>query len=143
MLLHRWLVFLVLPSFCITACQRVVDSVPAVESARFAATVERDTAALRTLLHPDLLYIHSNGNEETCDGYINSVAAGRIEYTRFEPLAPTRYRAAGRTVLADGLVQVHGRYEGTPFSVKLRYTSTYLAQARRWKLLRWQSLSVD
>ena len=99
---------------------------------------------MRPLLHPDLLYIHSNANEETAAGYLASVATGRIRYLGFEPLRATRVvRLAGGTALADGLVRAHGTYEGGDFAVTLRYTSVYADGPGGWQLLRWQSTGVE
>ena len=130
-------------AFLVAACTPPGTQVRLAEQTRFRATVARDTAALRAGLHPDLLYIHSNGLEESARDFVASVASGRIRYERFEPLQPVRIQPFGKTALADGAVRVHGRYEGTPFSVDLRYTSTYVRQGAQWRLVRWQSLKVE
>ncbi len=125
------------------SCSSSVASVLQAEQERFGATVAGDTTALRQSLHQDLIYIHSNGLEESAQGFVASVASGRIQYQRFEPLQPVHVKPFGKTALADGLVRVHGLYEGSPFTVDLRYTSTYRRKQGRWQLLRWQSLQVE
>ncbi len=112
------------------------------EHARFEAMIAADTAALRKMLHPDLLYIHSNGLEESADDLIASVAAGDIVYQSFEPQQPPRVQIFGETALVDGLVRVRGRYRGDAFQVDLRYTSVYRKVKGSWWLIRWQSLKV-
>ncbi len=104
--------------------------------------VSTDTTTLRDMLDPDLIYIHSNGLEESADDLVASVAAGGIVYQSFEPQQPPRVRTFGETALVDGLVQVSGRYRGNAFLVNLRYTSVYRKVDGRWRLIRWQSLKV-
>jgi ketosteroid isomerase-like protein len=102
--------------------------------------ISTDTAALRALLHPDLLYIHSNGLEESANDLVASVAAGDIVYESFEPQQAPRVQTFGETALVDGLVRVSGKYQGEAFAVDLRYTSVYRKVRGRWVLIRWQSL---
>ena len=119
-------------------------SVIAAEDVRFAATTARDTARLRAGLDPGLVYLHSNGLEESARDFVESVATGRIVYDGMERLRPTRVRLVGDVALADGEVRVSGRYEGTPYSVDLRYTSAYVWHGPAgWHLARWQSLKVE
>ena len=112
------------------------------EQARFKAQVAADTTALRTLLHPDLLFIHSNGREESADDMVASVAVGDIVYQQFAPLATPQVATFDRTALVDGTVRIIGLYEGNEFTVDLRYTSVYRRVGGRWLLIRWQSTKV-
>ena len=114
----------------------------AAELDRFEAMTTSDTAALRGMLHPDLLYIHSNGLEELAEELVSSVAAGAIVYQSFEPQQAPRVQIFGKTALADGLVRVSGLYQGKPFAMDLRYTSVYRKVNGRWLLIRWQSTKV-
>lgn len=112
------------------------------ERTRFAAMTAADTAALREMLHPELLYIHSNGLEESAAELVTSVAAGNIVYQTFEPQQAPEVQTLGKTALVDGLVRVTGLYQGDAFAVDLRYTSVYRKVRGRWLLIRWQSLRV-
>ena len=114
----------------------------AAEQARFAAMVSKDTAALRKTLHPELLYIHSNGLEESATDLVVSVASGKVVYQSFEPVRNPQMRIFEETALVDGLVKVTGVFEGKDFSVDLRYTSVYRLENEQWRLIRWQSLRV-
>lgn len=137
---------LALTLLLITPAAAQTDARPAVlsaERARFNAMVAADTTALRPLLHPDLLYIHSNGLEESATDLVASVASGGIVYRAFAALQPPRVWVRGRTALVDGTVEVSGYYRGTAFDVPLRYTSVYYRARGRWRLIRWQSLNVS
>ncbi|MFK8058045.1 MAG: nuclear transport factor 2 family protein [Saprospiraceae bacterium] len=130
---------------CIGSKGRVglTADVVASETQRFEQTVAGDTAALRTFLHPSLLYIHSNGLEETLQGHLDNVGGGKIDYQSFTPLQSTKARIEGKLALVDGLVAVAGLYDGYPFTVNLRYTATYRKTQKRWQLLRWQSTKIE
>jgi ketosteroid isomerase-like protein len=113
------------------------------ERARFNAMISADTTALREVLHPDLLFIHSNGLEESADGMVASVTSGTIVYQAFEPQQSPGVQVLGKTALVDGLVRVKGRYRGTEFTVDLRYTSVYRKVRGQWLLIRWQSTKIE
>ena len=120
----------------------IMPPVLVAEQARFGTMTAADTAALRKLLHPDLLYIHSNGLEESAEDLVSSVAAGKIVYESFEPQHSPQLHVFGETALVDGLVRVRGKYQGEAFAVDLRYTSVYRKVEGSWLLIRWQSLKV-
>lgn len=117
-------------------------AVRAAERARFDALTATDTAAVRRTVHPELLYLHSNGLEESADDFVASVASGKIVYQSFTPLNPPRILLFGRTALVDGTVEVEGLYQGTEFAITLRYTSAYRLIDEQWLLIRWQSLKL-
>ena len=124
-------------------CAQATADILRSETARFEATVQQDTASLRQLLDEDLLYIHSNGLEESASGFIASVASGKIVYQSITPIRPVQVLKKGKVALADGIVDVKGLYNGTPYGLVLRYTSVYRKSKGRWRLLRWQSLKIE
>lgn len=121
---------------------QVHSSLQVAERVRFDAMISADTARLRELLHPDLLFIHSNGLAESANDMVVSVASGTIVYQSFEPQQSPKVQVLGKTALVDGLVRVRGLYQGTEFEVDLRYTSVYYKVRRRWLLIRWQSTKM-
>lgn len=144
-------VFLFALFFVLSSCGSVkktllhVDEVIATEKARFALTVAGDTATLRAYIHPNLLYIHSNGLEEGLQGHLTNVGGGKIDYQSFTSLQPTKARIESKNALVDGLVAVAGLYDGYDFRVKLRYTAVYRKDKKQdqWQLLRWQSTKIE
>jgi len=113
------------------------------EKERFDLTVAGDTAQLRNYIHPELLYIHSNGLEEDIQGHLDNVGGGKIDYQSFTPLQKTRLKQKGKLAFVDGLVAVAGLYEGYDFTVRLRYTAIYQKQRNQWQLYRWQSTKIE
>ena len=115
------------------------------EQARFTAQVERDTLALLHLLDDDLLYIHSNGLQETKRDFIESVSGGGIVYNSMSPVAGShRITRLGRKhYMIQNVVDVAGLYRGKAFDIQLWYTSVYRKRRGVWQLLTWQSLKVE
>ena len=119
------------------------DEVITSQNQRFAITVAGDTSTLRTYIHPDLLYIHSQGLEEDIDRHLLNVGGGKIDYQSFKPLQPVEVKMKGDLALVDGLVAVKGLYDKYEFTVNLRYTAVYQKSKERWQLLRWQSTKIE
>jgi ketosteroid isomerase-like protein len=113
-------------------------AVRAAELARFEAQVTRDTAALRRLLAPDLVYIHSNALVEDRDHFIETVATGRIVYDSVTPLE-MRHRVFGDAALGHGRVRVRVRMNGQDLGVDLLVSTVHMRREGRWQLVSWQS----
>ncbi len=135
----------ILSSSCLSVKKtiRSADEVFETEAQRFQLTIDADTTALRSFLHPDLLYIHSNGLEETLQGHLNNIGGGKIDYQSFTPKLPKSVFIERNSAFVDGLVVVGGLYEGYPFTVNLRYTAVYKKAQDRWQLFRWQSTKIE
>lgn len=111
------------------------------EGDRFAAMTRSDTAALRGLLHDDLIYIHSNTLTENKAQHIAAIASGRLVYQKMTSES-VNLRRYGKTALTNGTVQVKGILNGTPFEVRLMYTAVYRKKRGHWRLLNWQSTRI-
>jgi hypothetical protein len=112
------------------------------EQERFAAQLAQDTLQLARLLSDQLRYVHSNALEESKTDFIRSVATGSIRYLSMEQLSALDYVRAGRFILLSGIVAVEGLYSGSPFSIKLRYSSWYKKERGMWRLYYWQSTKI-
>jgi hypothetical protein len=123
------------------AGQEPSTDVAAAERARFAAQMKRDTAALRTLLANDLVYIHSNALVESKEHFIETVATGRIVYEEIVPLEMS-HRIFGTTAVGNGKVRVGVQMNGQKLVVDLLFTTVQVRQNGRWELVAWQSTRV-
>ncbi|MBK9336319.1 MAG: nuclear transport factor 2 family protein [Lewinellaceae bacterium] len=130
--------FFLLVTFGASAQSRAAQKILDTEQRRFEAMVRRDTLLLRNLLSDDLFYLHSNALEENKSTHIGAIAIGRIVYKKMfrEKATVRRY---GRTALVNGVVQVTGLLNGSPFEVRLAYSAVYRKKGRQWRLANWQS----
>lgn len=113
-----------------------------VEQRRFEAMIRKDTAALRSMLADDLVYLHSNALLEDKAEHIRAIVSGRLVYQKMvrEQANVRRY---GSTALVNGIVQVSGILNGTPFDVRLAYSAVYRKKGGRWRLANWQSTRMN
>ena len=114
------------------------EAVAAIERARFAAMTRRDAAALEPMLAQELLYCHSNGECETREQFLATLASGRIRYRAIEP-RELRVRAYGEVAVVNGRIEVDGEIGGRPAALTLIFTDVYVRRDGRWQLIAWQS----
>jgi hypothetical protein len=132
---------LIVGRLTVAPAQDPPSALRAAEEARFDAQVKRDTAALRTLLADDLVYIHSNALTETKSHFIETVATGRIVYDSLVPVE-LHHRIYGQTAVGTGKVRVQVQMNGRTLRVDLLFTTVHVRQAGRWRLVSWQSTRV-
>ncbi len=131
---------LALPALAIAQnkCDRAVLET---EQRRFNLMVAGDTAALRTTIADDLVYIHSNTMTENKNEHIAAISTGRLVYHSMnrEKVAVRRY---GKIALTNGLVHVKVTLNGKDFELPLAYTAVYHKKKGKWLLVNWQSTKV-
>ena len=110
----------------------------AMEQSRFEAMMRADTAALRRLLSPDLVYTHSNGMVETRDAHLAAIGSKKTVYESLAPVA-IDYRFYGELAVGTGEVKSKGTLDGTAFDVRLRVSTVHQRREGRWQLMLWQS----
>lgn len=108
---------------------------------RFQAMCQKDTALLSLILSDDLVYMHSNGLQESKDDFLNSVATEKIRYLQID-LKDIKYREFAQTKIGNGRIYVKGLYQQQPFDLTLYFTEVYCLIDNQWKLVNWQSLKV-
>lgn len=88
-----------------------IDTVLHWEQLRRAAMLAGDSAALETLLSPDIVYVHSTGTRDTRSSYLHKIREGTMRYLHLNwsdlqvQLLPDVALVNGRmdaTVLKDG-----------------------------------------
>ena len=129
--------------FALNSLLSAQSSVLLAEQNRFAAMVARDTIQLRHLLHNDLIYLHSNGFQESKSEHIANVGSGTIVYKSITRKTEPQVRKFGKTALITGKVLVVGQYKGKDFTLVLLYTAVYLREKKFWRLLNWQSTRLE
>jgi hypothetical protein len=134
-----------LASCAVRPAQRALQNAQVIrdEDQRFQLMIRRDTAALRPFLGSDLVYIHSNGLQETQEAHLSAIGTRAISYnimTRED--TPTVRWLNKRLVITNGVVRVSGLLGTDPFTIRIRYTAVYRYMERKdewWQLVSWQS----
>jgi hypothetical protein len=107
------------------------------ERARAAALVARDAAALATLLHPDLRYVHATGIRHDRDGYLQTLQTG----PRFLEvvLTPEQILDLPEGAALSGRLFMRLQREGEVIEARSWVTALWLRSAGGWRLRLFQS----
>ncbi|AKJ69228.1 hypothetical protein PATSB16_34950 [Pandoraea thiooxydans] len=115
-----------------------IDTVRALESARYAAMIEGDVEQLDAMLYDDLLYVHSNGKRETKEQFLGALSAGRRRYHDIE-IQTQELREFGDTVLVTGKLRIELESATGPLSSLMTYIAVHVLQKNQWQLISWQA----
>jgi hypothetical protein len=115
----------------------------AVEQARVAAFVSKDTAALDKLLREDLTYVHASGRVDNKKSLIEAIQTDKLHYVSMTNRAiHVRLDPPGHTAVLDGeyAVKVINR-GGNPENLDLNvfFLAVYLHSKNGWQLIAWQT----
>ncbi|QKZ14995.1 nuclear transport factor 2 family protein [Spirosoma sp. KUDC1026] len=124
-----------------TTMQADANAVKKAELQRFEAQVKKDYTALERLLADDMIYVHSSGNSDTKQSYIQSIKDGKSRYDAIEP-GEMNVRVYGGTAVINGTCTVKAINNGTTVDTKLRYTDVYVRKGNQWQMVAWQSLKA-
>jgi ketosteroid isomerase-like protein len=125
----------------LTGCATTQPDVRETQALRFLAMLQNDPVALAPLLADDLVYIHTTGEMETKQQFLERIRSGALRYNAIEP-SETVVRTYGPVALVTGRAKVKVTMGGNDRDVDMRYTSVYRLTGDRWQLVSWQSTRV-
>ena len=118
------------------------ESLKEAELNRFKVMVAKDIPGLQSVLHKDLVYFHSSGQQDSKETYIASIASGKSSYVAITP-EEMQQRVYGKTGINTGIVNiVNLNAEGKETQVKLRFTDVFVFEGGRWQMVSWQSTKL-
>lgn len=114
-------------------------AVVAADTARIAAMLKPERAALDAAFSNELRYAHSNGLVDTKASFIDSLLGGRTKYLAYEPGERMITFPAPGLALMGGRAKLQveggsGRMEAT-----LSYLAVWRKEDGQWRFLAWQS----
>lgn len=102
---------------------------------RSDALVAKDVQILVAIMHPDCLYINSQGTVLSRDEYIDTyVRSDEVRWSSQTLLEP-RFASTGEAVVLTCLVQDVGAFFGQPLDAEFRSTSTWIPTVDGWRCL--------
>jgi ketosteroid isomerase-like protein len=118
------------------------ESLKEAELNRFKVMVAKDIPGLQAVLHPDLVYFHSSGNQDSKDTYIASIASGKSSYVSITP-EEMQQRVYGKTGINTGIVSIlQQAADGVQTTIRLRFTDVFVYADKRWQMVSWQSTKL-
>jgi hypothetical protein len=113
-----------------------------VEKQRFDAQITKNYAVLEKVLGDDLIYNHSNGNQDSKQSYIQSIKDGKQSYDAIEA-QEQKVRLYANTAVVNGICQIKATNNGQTINTRLRYMDVYVKKGSQWQLVAWQSLRLQ
>ncbi len=118
------------------------ESLKEAELNRFKVMVAKDIPGLQAVLHPDLVYFHSSGMQDSKDTYIASIASGKSSYVTITP-EEMQHRVYGKTGINTGIVSIlQQAADGVQTTIRLRFTDVFVYADKRWQMVSWQSTKL-
>jgi ketosteroid isomerase-like protein len=122
----------------------IESDVVAADEQFFIALMQADSGALDRLLADDFILVDVlSGSVIEKALLVSLVGSGRLVFEAIQPVpAELRVRPYRNTGVVTGRTQMSGRYEGSPWSARSRYTHVYVEQEGTWRLVSAQGTPV-
>ena len=141
----RKLVFGFLILFVVNSSFAQVDSVGLKDAMQQLdkALLQKDETVLKSVLHKDLSFGHSNGWIQTKVDILNDFASGKLTYNKFENnssaivIISKKYATVKSNTNAEGLVN------GSAFKLTLHIMQFWIKTKKGWQLITRQSTKLN
>jgi len=110
----------------------------ALENAWNQAVQQKDEAALKLLLGPDLVYVDYDGTIMDKTVYLASVRSQTLHAARIVSEA-MKVNIYGGVAVVNGVYRENGLKNGKPYSLRERFTDTWVLQHQTWVCVASQS----
>jgi hypothetical protein len=108
------------------------------ERQRFDAMMHQDVAALDTLLDDELTYVHTGGELQSRQQFINMIRNRTLVYESIAP-SDVHVRVYDGLALATGRSQQRVRNASGVQSFGIRFIEVYVRRDGRWLLTAWEA----
>jgi hypothetical protein len=105
------------------------------------ALMQKDSATLKTLLHGELTYGHSNGWIESKKEVIEDLFNGKLVYAKIEQEDP-KMVMDGNTVSLRTNANIEVALDGSPVKLRLSVLQVWIKKGKQWQLLSRQSVKL-
>ena len=101
---------------------------------KFDWLIQKDTVALNRVLHPGVVYTHSNAWRESKKEVLGNLLSGHLRYDQVEVLeARLIQEGSTQVVVGRGIFQV--ALDGKPLTIDLSYTEVYVETSLGLRLI--------
>ena len=139
------LILLVLVVFVLSAnSQSRQAAVLQLEKDRFKAMINHDSTFLANALAEDLLYVHSNGMQDTKESLMNKIMSGALQYSSIE-VQQADIRMFNQTAWIHGAakIKVRNGKDAAEIELSISYLDIYKREDGEWRLVAWQSAKLQ
>ena len=103
------------------------------------ALLEKDATTLKTVLHKELSFGHSNGWVQTRDDIMNDFSSGKLTYNKFENNSSAIVKISKKYATVKTNTNAEGSVNGTAFKLTLHIMQFWIKTKKGWQLIARQS----
>ena len=112
-----------------------------IDQSRFRAMIANDLETLAAVLADDLVYIHSDGDVDSKEEFLQRLRSGSLRYRSIEP-RDVLVRTFGHTAVVTGRSRMAVTNAGADREFEILYTAVYVVRGNSWQLVSWQSTRI-
>lgn len=95
------------------------------------------------MLHPDILFGHSNGWTETKESLMEDLMHSKVVYLSFEDFEFSNFNSLSDTITSfQKAFTVTGTYKGESFRLRLKALEVWVCENKVWQLYARQSVNI-
>ena len=103
------------------------------------ALLQKDETVLKSVLHKDLSFGHSNGWTQSRADILNDFASGKLTYNKFENNSSAIVTISKKYATAKTNTNAEGVVNGTTFKLTLHIMQFWIKTKKGWQLIARQS----
>ena len=107
------------------------------------ALLQRDETVLKSVLHKDLSYGHSNGWIQSKSDILNDFASGKLTYSKIENNSSAIIVINKDYATVKTNTNAEGAVNGTAFNLKLHIMQFWIKTKKGWQLIARQSTKLS
>ena len=112
------------------------------ERQRFEAMMKQDVAALDTLLDDEMDYVHTGGDLQSRQQFIDMIKKQTLVYESIAP-SEVRVRVYDGLALATGRSQMRVSSTAGISTFRIRFTEVYVRRDGHWLLTAWEATRLS
>ena len=107
------------------------------------ALLQKDETVLKSVLHKDLSYGHSNGWIQSKSDILNDFASGKLTYSKIENNSSAIIVINKDYATVKTNTNAEGAVNGTAFNLKLHIMQFWIKTKKGWQLIARQSTKLS
>ena len=107
------------------------------------ALLQKDETVLRSVLHDDLSFGHSNGWIQSKNDILSDFASGKLTYNKFENNSSSIVKISKEYATVKTSTNAEGVVNGTAFKLTLHIMQFWIKTKKGWQLIARQSAKIS
>ncbi len=105
------------------------------------AIINKDLKAIESNISVNFMEIGSNGTKSDKPAFVSALMDPRLSIAPYK-VEDFQIRVFGNTALLTGTTDMHGSWDGKPFTSRYRYTDVYVRENGKWRVVNVQTTPI-